>query len=54
LRELTLKRVDAAILREAARRAGMRTMYEDGIEKVKMGITTLEEVESVVGEVIDA
>jgi len=54
LRELTLKRVDAATLREAARRAGMRTMYEDGIEKVKMGITTLEEVESVVGEVIDA
>ncbi|MCD6221504.1 type II/IV secretion system protein [bacterium] len=54
LRELTLKRADAATLRKAARRAGMRTMYEDGIEKVKMGITTLEEVESVVGEVIDA
>jgi len=54
LRELTLKRTDAATLREAARRAGMRTMYEDGIEKVKMGMTTLEEVESVVGEVPDA
>ncbi|MCD6220810.1 type II/IV secretion system protein [bacterium] len=53
LRELTLRRVDAATLRQAARRAGMRTMYEDGIEKVKMGITTLEEVESVVGEVPD-
>jgi len=53
LRELTLRRTDAATLREAARRAGMRTMYEDGIEKVKKGITTLEEVESVVGEVID-
>ncbi len=53
LRELTLKRADAATLRQAARRAGMRTMYEDGIEKVKMGITTLEEVESVVGEVPD-
>jgi len=53
LRELALKRVDAATLREAARRAGMRTMYEDGLEKVKMGLTTFEEIESIVGEVPD-
>jgi len=50
LRELTLKRADISTLRQAARRSGMRTMYEDGIEKVKIGITTFEEVVSIVGE----
>ena len=50
LRELTLKRVSAAELREAAKRAGMRLMIEDGFEKVKRGITTLDEVYAVVGE----
>ncbi|MCM8772562.1 MAG: GspE/PulE family protein [candidate division WOR-3 bacterium] len=50
LRELTLKRVSASELREAAIKAGMRSMYEDGILKVKMGITTLDEVISVTGQ----
>ncbi len=50
LRELTLKRVSASELRKAAERAGMRSMFEDGILKVKMGITTLDEVISVTGQ----
>ena len=31
-------------LEEAARKAGMRTMYEDGLMKAMAGITTIEEV----------
>jgi general secretion pathway protein E len=31
-------------LEAAARRAGMRTMYEDGLHKVAQGLTTIEEV----------
>jgi type IV pilus assembly protein PilB len=50
LRELTLKRVSAAEIRKAAERAGMRSMFEDGILKVKMGLTTLDEVISVTGQ----
>jgi len=50
LREMTLRRVRASELREAAKRAGMRSMRECGFERVKRGETTLEEVFSVVGE----
>ena len=50
LRDLTLKRASARQLREAANKAGMADMVEDGLEKVKRGLTTLEEVYSVVGE----
>ena len=28
----------------AARRGGMRTMYEDGLDKIAQGLTTIEEV----------
>jgi type II secretory ATPase GspE/PulE/Tfp pilus assembly ATPase PilB-like protein len=30
-------------LKQAARRAGMRTMFEDCMEKVKQGVTSLPE-----------
>ncbi|HOL66718.1 MAG TPA: ATPase, T2SS/T4P/T4SS family [bacterium] len=50
LRTLTLKRATADELRRAAEAAGMTGMREDGLEKVRRGITTLEEVFSVVGE----
>jgi type IV pilus assembly protein PilB len=50
LRELTLRRVSADELRKAAEKAGMRSMFEDGMLKVKMGITTLDEVVSVTGQ----
>jgi type IV pilus assembly protein PilB len=49
LRELALRRVGTSELREAAKKAGMKLMVEDGYEKVKRGITTLEEVHSVTG-----
>jgi type II secretion system protein E len=50
LRELTLKRVSASELRKVAEKSGMRSMFEDGILKVKMGLTTIDEVISVTGE----
>ena len=43
-RKLILGRYEAAGLKDEARRAGMRTMFEDGIGKVVSGITSLEEV----------
>ncbi|MFN3785484.1 MAG: type II secretion system ATPase GspE [Thiothrix sp.] len=44
LRRLILQRADAGVLQAQARKAGMRTMYEDGLLKALKGITTLEEV----------
>ena len=50
LRELALKKAAASTIKEAAIRAGMRTMQGDGIEKVKKGLTTADEVISVTGK----
>jgi type IV pilus assembly protein PilB len=44
LRELISARAADHVIRNAARRAGMRTMMEDGITKAAQGLTTLEEV----------
>jgi len=44
IRSLILKNADANQLREAARRNGMTTLFEDGSEKIKAGVTTLREV----------
>ena len=44
IRELILKNVPAATIREKAREEGFNTLREDAIIKVKKGITTLEEV----------
>ncbi|HOM26918.1 MAG TPA: GspE/PulE family protein [bacterium] len=50
LRDLTLRRVSAEELRKVAEKSGMRSMFDDGVLKVKMGLTTLDEVISVTGE----
>lgn len=44
IESLILKRTDRTELRQAAQSAGMRTMFEDGLKKVEMGITDLEEL----------
>ncbi len=44
LRQLIVDRRPAPLLRDAARRAGMRSIYEDAIAKLGAGVTTLEEV----------
>lgn len=43
-RRLILKNADSNQIREVARRHGMRTLLEDGVEKVKAGVTSLGEV----------
>jgi general secretion pathway protein E/type IV pilus assembly protein PilB len=47
IRQLVLKSASTDQIRDAAHRAGMRTLAEDGWRLVRMGITTVEEVLSV-------
>ncbi len=47
IRQLVLQRASTDLIRDAARRAGMRTLAEDGWRLVRLGITTVEEVLSV-------
>jgi type II secretion system protein E len=47
IRELILKNVSSDVIRQAAHRAGMRTLADDGWRLVRLGITTVEEVLSV-------
>jgi general secretion pathway protein E/type IV pilus assembly protein PilB len=47
IRQLILKNSSSDAIRDAARRAGMRTLADDGWRLVQMGITTVEEVLSV-------
>jgi type II secretory ATPase GspE/PulE/Tfp pilus assembly ATPase PilB-like protein len=44
IRKLILRSADSNQIREAARARGMKTLLEDGAEKVKAGMTTLTEV----------
>ena len=44
IRKLILEHADASTLAAAAIQQGMRTMYQDGIQKVAQGITSLEEI----------
>jgi type IV pilus assembly protein PilB len=53
LRRLILDRASHDELRAEARRLGMRTLGEDGLEKVRQGITSIPEVLRVVGHVED-
>jgi general secretion pathway protein E/type IV pilus assembly protein PilB len=47
IRQLILKNASTDQIRDAAHRAGMRTLAEDGWRLVRMGLTTVEEVLSV-------
>lgn len=44
LREMVMDKATSRALREEAVRSGMRTLRDDGIRKVEMGITTVDEV----------
>lgn len=48
IRALIMQNVDAETIRKAAVKEGMITMFDDGMEKVLQGITTLEEVMRVI------
>ena len=47
IRQLILKNSSTDLIREAARRAGMTTLAEDGRRLVQLGVTTIEEILSV-------
>lgn len=44
IKKLMLNKSSADEIRSVARKEGNRSMFEDGIEKVKLGLTTLEEL----------
>ncbi|NOZ63909.1 MAG: type II/IV secretion system protein [Caldiserica bacterium] len=44
IRKMITERVESHIIKEEAKRRGMKNLLEDGLIKVKKGITTLEEV----------
>ena len=44
LKPIIMEKAQTTAVRETARKDGMRTLREDGIEKIKQGITTIEEV----------
>ncbi len=47
IRKLISSKASEDEVAEAARSLGMRTLFEDGLEKIKQGLTTFEEVERV-------
>ncbi len=54
VREMTIERDSADRLRTVATEQGMRTLQQDGIDKVRAGETTIEEVARVTGSAMDA
>jgi type II secretory ATPase GspE/PulE/Tfp pilus assembly ATPase PilB-like protein len=44
---LVLRKASSHEIRQLAMEKGMRTLYQDGMLKVALGITTVEEVERV-------
>jgi len=47
LREMISRKCSYSEIRDAARKAGMTTLFEDGIRKVEQGITSFDEIVSV-------
>jgi general secretion pathway protein E len=50
IRRMVLNHADGGEIQMQARKAGMKTMYEDGLLKALQGVTTLEEVMRVAEE----
>ncbi|MBI3330923.1 MAG: Flp pilus assembly complex ATPase component TadA [Candidatus Omnitrophica bacterium] len=48
IRDTIAKGTPAHVLKDAAIQAGMSTLWDEGLKKVKVGLTSLEELESVV------
>ncbi len=49
IRDLTLQSASADRIAEVARAEGMRTLRQDAFEKVKQGVTAIDEVIRVLG-----
>lgn len=50
IRDLIMNRANADQIKDAAVKAGMVTMFRNGIEKALQGITSLEEVLRIIHE----
>jgi type II secretory ATPase GspE/PulE/Tfp pilus assembly ATPase PilB-like protein len=44
VKEAVVAKADADTIKKIAIKDGMRTMIEDGLEKVKLGVTTIDEL----------
>jgi len=44
IRQLIMEKAQVGFIREAAKKNGFKTLREDGVEKIKQGVTTIEEV----------
>ena len=44
IRDLTIERASADVIRKVAVEQGMRPLRDDGLEKVKHGVTSIAEV----------
>jgi len=44
LRELVLHKPTSDIIAKVSRKQGSLSLFEDGIEKVRLGVTTLDEI----------
>ncbi|MEW6556843.1 MAG: type IV-A pilus assembly ATPase PilB [Elusimicrobiota bacterium] len=51
IKDMVMKRASGFELQKKAQQAGMKTLYQDGLEKVSNGITTIDEVLAVTREV---
>ena len=49
IKSLIISKTSSNIIKEAALKKGMKTLKDSGFEKVKQGITTIEEVLRVAG-----
>jgi type IV pilus assembly protein PilB len=54
IRSLVISRSSADEIREVAVRQGMQSIQQDGVDKVRRGITTIEEVARVTGSALSA
>jgi type IV pilus assembly protein PilB len=54
IRRLIVKRAPEQDLKQAARKGGYRSMFEDGVDKVEQGLTSLEEVMRVTMTVLES
>jgi type IV pilus assembly protein PilB len=54
IRELVIERASADQIRDLAIKQGMRPLQQDGVDKFRMGITTIQEVSRVTGSAMTA
>jgi type IV pilus assembly protein PilB len=54
IREMTIERASAEQIRSVAIEQGMRTLQEDGIGKMRMGVTSIQEIARVTGSALPA